>query len=188
MGGADARAELGVWVKPVLSGTLVRLRPYCDSDADAVWEMVHDAEGNDLTATTADFTRPQIDAWVASRASAPGRLDLVIEEVATGEFAGEVVLNDVVGPADSPVSANFRIALRGPAWYGRGLGSEATGLITSYAFEAIGLERLTLEVLARNTRAQRAYAKAGFVETERYDEDGEVWVRMELTRIAWSGA
>jgi len=178
-------AGLGVWAKPVLEGARVVLRPYRAEDADAVWEMVHDAEGNDLTGTTADFTREQIDAWVASRATAPERLDLAIDERVTGEYAGEVVLNDVVGPADAPVGANFRIALRGPAWYGRGLGSEATSLVVRHAFETVGLARLTLDVLARNPRAIRAYEKVGFVETGRRDEDGETWVDMELTREGW---
>ena len=172
-------SDLGVWAKPTLVGELVTLRPYEPADADAAWEMVNDPEGNDLTGTTATFTREQIEEWVASRPAAPGRLDLAIVENATGEFAGEAVINEY---SDKTNTANFRIALRGPAWYGRRLGGEATALIARHAFDVVGLDALTLEVRADNERAIRAYARAGFVETGRFDEDGHSWIEMELRR------
>lgn len=168
------------WDKPTIEGVLVTLRPLVASDADAVWEMVHDPEGNDLTATTAQFEYDQTAAWCASRAAADERLDLAIVERATGEFAGEVVLNEFDAATNS---ANFRIALRGPAWYGRGLGGEATRLMIAHGLGAIGLERITLSVLARNPRAQRAYLAAGFTVTEELEEDGEAWVEMAITAM-----
>ncbi|WP_061962500.1 GNAT family N-acetyltransferase [Demequina flava] len=183
--------DLGVWAKPTLTGDRVTLRPYAsrgaqaERDVDAVWEMAHDAEGNDLTATTATFERAQIDAWVRSRAVAPERLDLVVVDNATGEVAGEVVLNEpVTDDAGVAVAANYRIALRGPAWYGRGLGTEAGQLVVDHAFATMGLQRLTLEVLARNPRARRSYERLGFVETSQYSEDGEDWIVMAARRPA----
>lgn len=167
------------WAKPVLVGDLVTLRPLVAEDADAVWEMVNDPEGQELTATTATFTREQVEQWCASLATAPGRLDLAVVENATGELAGEAVLNDHDPAAGS---ANFRISLRGPAWYGRGLGSEATRLLVAHGLGPVGLTRITLSVLARNPRAIAAYERAGFTETGREVEDGEEWVEMEIRR------
>jgi L-amino acid N-acyltransferase YncA len=46
---------------------------------------------------------------------------------------------------------------------GRGLGTEATRLITDYAFTVVGLHRITLEVYAFNPRARHVYDKVGFV-------------------------
>ena len=46
------------WAKPTLTGSLVTLRPISAADADAMWEMVNDPEGNALTGTTATFTLP----------------------------------------------------------------------------------------------------------------------------------
>lgn len=171
-------SDLAPWEKPTLVGTLVTLRPYQSTDADAAWEMVNDPEGRALTGTTASFTLQQIHDWVGSRADAPERLDLVIVENATGEFAGEAVLNEF-NPIEQ--SANFRIVLRGPAWFGRGLGSEATELTARHAFDRIGLKRLTLDVREDNQRAIRAYQKAGFVPTGAFEEGGFTWVDMELT-------
>lgn len=167
------------WAKPVIVGSLVTLRPVVADDAAASWEMVSDPEGNDLTGTTQTFTREQVEEWCATRSSAPNRLDLAIVENATGEFAGEAVLNE---HDPETATANFRIALRGPAWYGRGLGGEATRLLVAHGFDHVGLRRITLSVLARNPRAITAYERAGFVETGREVENGEEWVDMELRR------
>lgn len=170
----------GRWRKPTLVGELVTLRPIETSDADAMWEAVNDPEGRELTSTTAVFTREQLDEWCASRARQDGRLDLAIVENATGEYAGEAVLNEF-DPDQG--SANFRVGLRGPAWFGRGLGGEATRLLVEHGLGEVGLERIVLHVLARNPRAMAAYRRAGFRETGRYREEGEDWVEMSVRRV-----
>ena len=100
-------------------------------------------------------------------------------ERATGDVAGEAVLNQFDGDA---ATANFRIALRGPAWYGRGLGTEATRLLVAHGLGTVGLRTITLSVLATNRRAQRAYEKAGFRRTGERWEDDVAWVLMEIDR------
>jgi RimJ/RimL family protein N-acetyltransferase len=154
------------------------LRPVTADDADAMWEMVNVPEGNDLSATSATFTYLQIQEWCAGRSDADERLDLAIVENDTGEYAGEAVLNEYDADGET---ANFRIALRGPAWYGRGLGTEATRLIVAHGLHTIGLRSITLSVLARNPRAVRTYEKAGFHRSGEAIEDGEAWVHMAIT-------
>ncbi len=163
----------------MLIGERVTLRQLDGNDADAVWEMVNDTEGNDLTATTESFTRHQTDEWCASRPAQTDRLDLAIVENDTGEFAGEVVLNDFDATTDT---CGFRISLRGPAWFGRGLGTEATRLIVAHGLDTIGLSSISLEVLARNPRARAVYDKIGFVAEREFDEDGESWIEMRIRR------
>ena len=167
----------GRWAKPTIVGELVTVRPFLDEDIDAIWEMMQDPEGNDLTATDEVFDFDQIAEWYRTRNDADGRLDLAIVENATGQWAGEVALNEYDEEAES---CSFRTSLRGPAWFGRGLGTEATTLILNHGFDQVGLRTITLEVLARNPRAKRAYEKAGFRETRRFEEDGEDWVEMQI--------
>lgn len=169
------------WAKPTLVGDLVTLRPVSVDDAEAMWEMVNDPEGIDLTATIATFTFEQIRNWCSTRNVQDERVDLAIVDNATGEYAGEAVLNEYDPQHES---ANFRIALRGPVWYGRGLGTEAARLIVAHGLGSIGLRRVTLTVLARNPRAIRAYEKAGFRRTGESDEDDTRWVHMEITPSA----
>ena len=163
----------------MLIGERVTLRQLDESDADAVWEMVQDAEGNDLTATTETFTREQIDEWCRSRPDQEERLDLAIVRNDTGDFVGEVVLNEFDPETDA---CSFRISLRGPESYGRGVGTEATRLIVAHGLDAIGLSSISLEVLARNPRARAVYDKLGFATVREFDEDGESWIAMRIGR------
>jgi RimJ/RimL family protein N-acetyltransferase len=148
--------------KPVLTGTLVTLRPV--QPADAAGLLAIDDETARLTGSLGGkdpaWTLDHLEQWYASRAEHDDRIDLSIIERATGAWAGEVVLNDLDARNQS---CAFRIALQGPRFYGRGLGTEATQLITDYAFTVAGLHRITLEVYAFNPRARHVYEKVGFV-------------------------
>lgn len=46
--------------------------------------------------------------------------------------------------------------------WGKGYGTEATALITGYAFETLNLHRVSLRVYEDNERGIRAYEKVGF--------------------------
>lgn len=166
------------WDKPTLTGELVVLRPFVAADVQPAFEMINDPVGGDLTQTTESFSFEQAESWYTTRNSQTGRLDLAIVDRATDEFVGEVVLNEYELDRNC---CSFRISLRGPAWYGRGFGTEATALIVEHGLRSIGLDRIELEVLARNPRARRSYEKVGFVETAHVHEDGEDWVHMAIT-------
>lgn len=145
--------------KPTLVGDRVTLRRVTADDAPGLLDLVSDDEGNRLTATRdLELTLEGAQLWYGSRGDQDDRLDLAVVDTATGEYAGEVVLNEL--DRDNR-SCNFRIGLRS-AFRERGLGSEATRLIVDHAF-AIGLHRVELAVYAFNPRARRVYAKAGFV-------------------------
>lgn len=163
----------------MLVGERVTLRQLDERDATAVWEMVHDVEGNDLTATNAEFDRPQIDEWCRSRAAHDERLDLAIVDNDSNEFVGEVVLSDFDADTNS---CGFRISLRGAPWYGRGFGTEAARLAVDHGLGTVGLTSIRLEVLRRNPRARAVYVKVGFTTVREYREDGESWIEMCIRR------
>ncbi len=87
-------------------------------------------------------------------------------------------------------SCNFRILI-GPGGRDRGLGTEATRLILRHAFDALWLHRVSLEVYAFNPRAQRAYAKAGFVaeggrrDALRFDDEWVDAILMSVLAQEW---
>ena len=168
-------ATIDLRTKPTIEGERVTLRPVSEDDVAGLMDLLADPEGNRLTGTHAEFDEATARRWYASRGDQDDRLDLAIVERATGEYAGEVVLNDL-DPANR--SCGFRIGLR-RAFQDRGLGSEATRLIVEYAFDVLALHRVELEVYAFNPRARRVYERAGFVvEGTRRDAllwDGE-WV------------
>ena len=155
--------------KPTITGRLVTLRPFRDGDTEVMVEVLSDPEVRRLTGSvvsSAEARRPQplddrLRDWYATRNDQTDRLDLAIEDVANGTLVGEVVLNEV--DLES-LTCNLRV-LVSPQGRGRGLGTDAVGLVTTYALEALGLRRITLEVFDFNPRARRVYEKVGYVVT-----------------------
>ncbi|MDX8342412.1 GNAT family protein [Rossellomorea sp. YZS02] len=59
--------------------------------------------------------------------------------------------------------ARYAIGIFDPSVLGKGLGTEVTQLLLSYAFEELRLHRVDLRVLEYNHRAIACYEKCGFV-------------------------
>ncbi|WP_201295036.1 MULTISPECIES: GNAT family N-acetyltransferase [unclassified Nocardiopsis] len=147
--------------QPVLSGPRVRLEPLDAVTGEYFVEPLlnMDAEVRRLTGTHRRFTEEELRRWAATRPDHHDRADWVV--FAEGEGAvGECALIDL-DPDNA--SAGYRIALYELSVTGRGYGTEATDLVLEYAFTVAGLHRVGLEVFAFNTRAQRSYARSGFV-------------------------
>lgn len=151
-------------VKPTLLGEKVLLRPVAVTDTPGLVELLNDPQVRRLTGShlrvPPESERERAEQWYASRAGQDDRLDLAVVERATGGYVGEVVLNEL--DTDNR-SCGFRIALVGPRAFGRGLGTEATRLILTYAFETVGVHRVELEVFAFNPRARHVYERVGFL-------------------------
>lgn len=147
--------------KPTLYGDRVVLRPMVRHDAPAMFADLDDEEALRLTGTRERFTFEQIEAWCASRADTDDRLDLAVVDRGTGEWLGEVVINE--WNVDDR-SCSFRIALSAGA-RDRGIGTEATRLIVDHVFDGIDdppVNRVELEVYAFNPRARHVYEQVGF--------------------------
>lgn len=155
----------------VLTGSLVRLRPFRDADLDHLWAMLCDDEGRRLTGTHATFSREQADRWYRSRGQDSTRLDLAVATLDDDQCVGEAVLNDL-DPDNR--SCGFRISLRGPALFGRGFGTEATRLLIGHAFSTVGVHRVELEVYDHNHRARHVYEQVGFT-AEGVRRDALLW-------------
>jgi RimJ/RimL family protein N-acetyltransferase len=179
----DRSGELSFADKPTLTGELVLLRPVAAADAAGLFDL--DPESERLTGSPGrdrdpNWSLENLQRWYATRGEQDDRIDLSIIERSTGEWAGEVVLNDLNVYNQS---CGFRIGLQGPRFYGRGLGTEATRLVVDYAFGVVGVHRIQLDVYAFNPRARHVYEKVGFVYEGTMREallwDGE-WVDCHL--------
>lgn len=146
-------------VKPTLSGERVRLVPLGEEHADDYYHSALNQETRRLTGAHRTLAAEEVLEWCASCGDRPDRLDLAVLEEPGGRFAGELTLSDV--DADNE-SATYRIALSSGEFTDRGLGKEATRLVLEYAFGAVGLYRVQLEVFAFNMRAIAAYRACGF--------------------------
>ncbi len=146
--------------QPELTGENVVLTQLDETYFEPAWQALHEPEGTRFTGTHATFTEEQIRTWLSSRPGLDDRADYAILRKDDRVYLGDVVLNEV--DADNR-SASFRIALTGPDVFGKGYGTEATKLILDFAFDIVGLHRVSLEVFDFNPRAQRVYEKSGFV-------------------------
>ncbi|MCH4014988.1 MAG: GNAT family N-acetyltransferase [Solobacterium sp.] len=81
-----------------------------------------------------------------------------------GQLIGETALNE-----GEDNTASFRICIFDPDERGKGLGSWAIGRMMQYAFDALGMEEINLEVLSENERAIAAYRHHDFISTGRED-------------------
>lgn len=134
---------------------LVQLGP---DHLDATLASLEDADAMRLTGTRGSFTRDQVREHLRRLPGADDRADFAILDEA-GAYVGEVVLNDL---AEEDRAMNYRIALAGPAVRGRGYGTEAGRAVVAWAFDEVGLHRISLDVFSFNPGAQRSYEKIGF--------------------------
>ncbi len=156
-------------VKPTLHGRLVTLRPFREGDVEVMAQILSDPDVRRLTGSvgsTAEAEQPQelddrLRDWYATRNEQTDRLDLAVDDAATGALVGEVVLNEVDLEA---LTCNLRLLL-GPQGRDRGLGTEVVALATAHGIEVLGLRRITLEVFAFNPRGRRVYEKVGYAVT-----------------------
>jgi RimJ/RimL family protein N-acetyltransferase len=144
----------------VLTGPRVRLELLGSQHYDGLRHMFDDPESARLTGTHRIFSEDAVRHWLATRQDHHDRADWAIVRRADGLVLGEAVLNDLV-PGNESVS--FRIGLVGAHVFGQGYGTEATALVVDYALDVAGLHRVSLEVYDFNPRAQRVYAKCGFI-------------------------
>jgi RimJ/RimL family protein N-acetyltransferase len=80
--------------------------------------------------------------------------------IEAGSLIGEIRL-DRVNWRDR--RASLAIGIEDASQLGKGLGSEAIALALGYAFNVLGLHRVSVRVVDYNLRAIRAYQKCGFV-------------------------
>jgi RimJ/RimL family protein N-acetyltransferase len=173
---------------PFLIGTRVYLRPLERSDAPAFVTWLNDPE---VTRTLKIF-RP---------------LNLATEEEFLGslyEGEGDVVLGIAVRESDALIGstglhrldarnrhASFGLAIGARDEWGKGYGTEASGLMLAHAFETLNLNRVWLHVYEYNPRAIALYGRVGFkaegvLRQDRYHA-GRYWdtVTMAILRSDW---
>jgi RimJ/RimL family protein N-acetyltransferase len=101
-------------------------------------------------------------------------LDWAILNPETGEFLGEIVLNEL---DSETASMNLRIALLSNI-ADQGIGSHAVKLVVDYGFQVLRLAQIRLDVWSENLRAVRVYEKNGFVLHSSIIEDGKEFLLM----------
>ncbi|MEA2678160.1 MAG: hypothetical protein QOJ81_2301 [Chloroflexota bacterium] len=153
-------SDRDLWHPPQIGGHLVALRRPIPGDLASVVRWYRDPEVARLTRyQTRQMSQPEIERFFEARMLAPDALAYSIVELASKRLIGFTTFSALDGDNGSVM---FHITIGERDAWGRGLGTEATQLMLQHAFERLGLHRVGLAVFSYNTRAIRAYEKAGF--------------------------
>lgn len=146
----------------MLHGALVRLRARQEADVAILDAELHDDVAQNVVGTGRPW-RPIPPGSAASHYAISDPDDNMAKfSVVTAdgdELAGEASLWRI---DTFNRSAHVGIALR-PAYQGKGLGTDAVGVLCHYGFVVLGLNRLQVETLADNDGMLKAAQRNGFV-------------------------
>lgn len=122
------------------------------------------------------WTTERMAAWFDSATVDQHRAWFTVYETAGWRPIGHANLRDM---DYQHRTAEFGITIGALTDRGQGYGTEATRLILDYAFTALGLNNVLLDVTEFNQAGRRAYLKAGFKEIGRrrqaYWMGGRLW-------------
>lgn len=162
----------------ILAGEYVALAEMMKED-QPFFQKWH-AGNEELRTLIGDHSVPTMEdqlRWF-ERSKAPDRKMFSLVTVG-GELIGHGGFVDI---DEEKHTAQLRITIGNSDYWGRGLGTEATQLLTEYGFTKLRLDSIWLRVLPGNERAIRSYEKVGFLRGEReLFRDTEV-LRMQIAR------
>lgn len=134
----------------------MKLRELQPKDAPLILEWMQDPSINCFFRFNADLiTEETVRAFVDDSQTSQNRHFAIADED-TDEYLGTISLKNI-----TEVDAEYAIALRQKA-IGTGAARDATMEILRYAFQALGLTRVYLNVYENNIRARKLYEKCGF--------------------------
>lgn len=176
---------------PPLGDERVRLRPIGMADVPAIVDACQDPLIPRFTEIPTPYTELEARGWVEGHAAlqAAGQaLDLAISQAGEQRMVGAIGLTRPLpvpeGPAthretgDAPLRSSISLSPEAPAaaeigyWIarearGRGLASGALALLSDWALDALGLDRLELLILPVNAASLRVAERAGFTRAGR---------------------
>ena len=145
----------------VIAAGAVTLRPWAPEDVVFVYDACQDAEVQRWTLVPRPYTAG--DAVAFLELSALGRVEdawafFAITATDTGELLGSIGLKEIEWDAGR-AEGGYWVA---PEARGRGAATAALAGLTAWAFEALGLREVWLQVARGNEGSQQVAVRAGF--------------------------
>ncbi len=174
-------------------GERVRLRPMEPGDREGVLRLEQDVEALRVRRpwVVVPGYEGEVDAFMERLATnGIDRWHFAILDVEDDGFVGRVVLR---GVRWHERHAEMGIAIVRERW-GQGIGREATELLLEWAFDDLGLNKVKLDVVARNERAVAMYERLGFEVDARLrnhliaDDEFDDLLLMSLRAQEWRAA
>lgn len=137
----------------------MKLRNPLLKDAEGMLSWMHSEETKNIFATNfASFTLEKVQNFIKNANSDKNNVNFVCADD-NDNYLGTISLKNIDFNAKN---AEYAVSFCSAA-HGTGAAAFATKEILKYAFETLGLERVYLNVITKNIRANKFYKKMGFV-------------------------
>jgi diamine N-acetyltransferase len=135
---------------------MILLRALRAEDSNFMMEYINDAEiSSNFKFTRYPFSQEGFRNFIEKSWSDRTNIHFAIE---ADEYAGTISLKNI---NNIDRTGEYAIVVRKKFW-GTGIAKEATEKIIQYGFNTLNLEKIYLNVLTSNTRANKFYQKMGF--------------------------
>ena len=142
---------------PVVRGPMVTLRPHRATDLDAVLERCLDEDSRRFTTIPLEYTREMAQEYLATVMKPSTECSSWAIDVG-GAYAGTIDLRRL--PVDAGAgSLGF---VTHPKFRGRGVMSQAVGLVVGHALDTLGWQLVRWEAHAGNWGSAKAVWRNGF--------------------------
>ncbi len=143
-----------------LKGHHIALRSVEETDIPDIAKWMNNPE---VTHFMFDGQRPtnlaQVRELILSQINSPNNVVFVVATLDQNKPIGFCGLYDIQLTAQK---AEFRILIGEPSFWGRGVGTEITRLVTFYGFDRLNLHRIWLGVTSENIGAIKTYHRVGY--------------------------
>ena len=168
--------------QPILSADDFLLRPWAVEDASWYVES-RDEEVFAWTTERRDLTVEETEEGIRRANSGSDAVCCAIADRRSGQLLGNIAL---AFREDNRKSAEIMYWLA-PWARGRGIATKAVMMLCTWAFDALELERVTLQTHAGNVRSQLVAQRAGFQRLEDQDGSGSAADHLWFVRMSDRG-
>lgn len=105
------------------------------------------------------YTQDDIKKWIQFHNDHPNELLLVVEDLNKGKIIGHVGLYEIDRIARK---TEYGILIADDESRGKGYGTKATRLMVDYAFNVLGMHKVTAKILNENGPSISMFKKCGF--------------------------
>lgn len=142
-----------------IEGYYLRSLEVEDKEAFYKWSRQREVTLYSLSSYAYPQSKSDIERWLSSINSNNTQISFGICHKESGELIGYAGLS---GISNLNRSGEYFILIGERRYWGKGVGTSVTKVVTNYAFRTLGLHRVQLTASVLNPGAIKAYEKAGY--------------------------
>lgn len=151
-----------------VEGEQIYLRPITMEDTDLVIKWRNDKRVVQNFIYRKPITKEEHIQWMEQKVAKGKVIQFIICDKKTHQALGVVYIQNI---EEEHSKAEEGIFLGETEAFGRGIGTEAARLMIRYAFEELGLHKLTARVLAYNMASRKMHESAGYKQEAYFEKE-----------------